>query len=82
MTKECPVIMNNAAVTVVKFGDTKVQFPAIGDGVKTVKVKFVKGRYILAEKSEPEEVDIKVESTEAESETEQAEEMKAIMEEE
>lgn len=75
MTKECPVIINNAAVTVVKFDNTEVQFPSIGTDAKTVKVKFAKGKYTLVGDSEPE-----VKSEPAEVEPEQAEEMKAIEE--
>ena len=29
MTKQCPVILNNKAVTVVKFDNIEIQFPSI-----------------------------------------------------
>lgn len=80
MTKECTVIINNDAVTVVKFGDKKIQFPAIGKDVKTVKVKYVKGKYSIEDKA-----DSKVEAVEPEIEadtTEQVDEMKTIIEDE
>ena len=47
MIKECPVIFNNDSVSVVKFGDTEIQFPAIGKEAKTVKVEYEDGKYSI-----------------------------------
>lgn len=48
MIKECPVIINNDAVTVVRFEDTDVQFPSIHKDVKKVNVKYDNGKYSIA----------------------------------
>ncbi len=45
MVKECKIILNNSAVTVVKFGDVEVQFPHIDTEFDTVKVSFENGKY-------------------------------------
>jgi hypothetical protein len=45
MVKECQVITNNDAITVVRYGDTDIQFPAIGRKTATVKVLFKDGKY-------------------------------------
>lgn len=47
MIKECPVILNNESVSVVKFDNTEVQLPPIGKDVKTVKVEREDGRYSI-----------------------------------
>lgn len=47
MIKECPVILNNDSVSVVKFGDTEIQFPAIRKEAKTVKVEYEDGKYSI-----------------------------------
>ena len=47
MIKECPVILNNDSVSVVKFGNTEIQFPAIGKEAKTVKVECEDGKYSI-----------------------------------
>ena len=39
MIKECPVIKNNSAITVVKFGDTEVQFSSIMKDAKSFLLK-------------------------------------------
>ena len=45
MVKECPVIMNNDAVTVVRFDGNDIQFPSVGqEGAKTLNVKFENGK--------------------------------------
>ena len=49
MIKECPVILNNEAVTVVKFGDTEVQFSSIMKDEKTVNVKYENGKYSIVD---------------------------------
>ncbi len=38
MVKECKVILNNDALTVVRYDDKDIQFPAIGRKAATVKV--------------------------------------------
>lgn len=52
MIKECPVIENNDAVTVVKFGNTDVQFSSIAKDAKTVKVKYDNGKYSIVNHEE------------------------------
>ena len=51
MIKECIVELNNDVVTVVRFGDIKIQFPSIHDNSK--KKVFVEsdenGRYRIVE---------------------------------
>lgn len=69
MIKECPVIENNDAVTVVRFGDTDVQFSSIAKDAKTVKVKYDNGKYSIVdpdpivdesvEVTEPVKIDVK-----------------------
>ena len=49
MIKECPVILNNEAVTVVKFGDVSVQFPSIKKDEKTVFVKYKNEKYSIVD---------------------------------
>ena len=48
MVKECPVIINNDAVTVVRFDGNDIQFPSVGqEGIKTLNVKFENGNYSI-----------------------------------
>lgn len=56
MVKECTVILNNEAVTVVKFGDVSVQIPSIKKDVKTVFLKYENERYSIVD-GMPEESD-------------------------
>lgn len=49
MVKECPVILNNEAVTVVRYGEVNVQFPSIKKDAKTVFVDYIDGRYIIVD---------------------------------
>lgn len=39
MLKECKVLLNNEAVTVIQYDDIQVQIPAIGRKTAVVKVK-------------------------------------------
>ena len=48
--KECPVILNNDAVTVIQYGDKKVQIPSIKKNAKTVMVEYKGGHYCVVEK--------------------------------
>ena len=50
MVKECPVLVNNDQVTVVKFNNTDVQFPSIKKNCKSVFVNFENGKYSIVEK--------------------------------
>lgn len=50
--KECPVILNNDAVTVIQYGDKKVQIPSIKKDVKTVMIDYKDGHYTVAKKQE------------------------------
>ena len=45
MIKFCPVIKNNAAITVFDFDGMIVQVPAIGRKADRVNVKFEDGKY-------------------------------------
>lgn len=56
MTKQCPVILNNKAVTVVGFDDIEIQFPSVNKDVKTVFVKYENGKYTIVENIEEEKV--------------------------
>ena len=57
MTKECEVILNNDAVTVVKFDGKEIQFPSIHKNAKTVFVKVDNGTYSIVGKMENESKD-------------------------
>lgn len=55
MIKECPVIINNDAVTVVRFDGNDIQFPSVNrEGVKTLNVKFENGIYSIVDRAETE----------------------------
>ena len=45
MIKECQVITNNDAITVVRCGETDIQFPSIKRTASTVKVLIKDGKY-------------------------------------
>lgn len=45
MVKNCKVLINNGYVTVILFGETKVQIPAINKDVDTVRIRYQDGRY-------------------------------------
>ena len=45
MVKECLVKINNEAITVVRYGDTDIQFPSIHKDVNTVFVAYEGGKY-------------------------------------
>lgn len=62
MTKECKVILNNSAVTVVKFGEVEVQLPSIQRDAKKVFVKFENDRYAVVDKLDEPEVQTKKKS--------------------
>lgn len=48
MIKQCPVIINNGAVTVIKFGDIDVQLTYCNKkDIKTLNVKFENGQYSI-----------------------------------
>lgn len=58
MTKLCTVILNNEAVTVVKFDNIEVQLPSIHKDVKSVYVKYDNNRYTVVENIEDEKEEI------------------------
>lgn len=65
MVKECPIILNNEAVTVVDFNGVHIQFPSIKKDVATIPVYKENGKYLLekpveakVENSEPAIVEI------------------------
>ena len=62
MTKECTVLLNNSAVTVVKFGEVEVQLPSIQRDAKKVFVKFENDRYAVVNKLDEPEVQTKKKS--------------------
>lgn len=47
MVKNCPVIKNNAAITVFTFDGSPVQIPSIGYKADVIKVKFEDGKYTV-----------------------------------
>jgi len=47
MIKFCPVIKNNAAITVFNYDGVIVQVPAIGRQADRVKVRFEDGKYTV-----------------------------------
>lgn len=59
MVKECPIILNNEAVTVVDFNGVHIQFPSIKKNVTTIPVYKENGKYSLEKPA-----DIKIENTE------------------
>ena len=61
MIKECKVLLNNSAVTVVRFDDRDVQLPPIGRKANTVFVRFENGRYEIADGSKAVESNIQEE---------------------
>ena len=50
MVKECLVKINNEAITVVRYGDTDIQFPSIHKDVNTVFVNYEGGKYFIVDK--------------------------------
>ena len=62
MIKECAVLLNNSAVTVVKFGEVEVQLPSIQRDAKKVFVKFENDRYAVVDKLDEPEVQTKKKS--------------------
>lgn len=51
MVKECLVTINNEAITVVRYGDTDIQFPSIHKDVNTVFVSYEGGKYFIVDKN-------------------------------
>ena len=47
MVKQCPVLLNNRAVTVFRFDDIEVQAPAIKREARFVMVKFDGAHYTV-----------------------------------
>lgn len=47
MVKECLVVLNNEAVTVVRYDGKDIQFPAINKDVKKVSVNYENGKYSI-----------------------------------
>lgn len=49
MIKDCRVILNNEAVTVVRYDDIDIQFPSIHKESKYVRVLFQDGKYRIVD---------------------------------
>lgn len=49
MIRKCPVLLNNDHVTVVRFDDIDIQFPAMGAITEYVNVLFEDGKYTVVE---------------------------------
>ena len=49
MVKECKVLINNDAVTVIEYDDIKVQVPSIHRIANTVKVLYKNGKYTVVD---------------------------------
>ena len=52
MIKECPILINNAIATVVKYDNIEIQFPKVQENTKTVFVKFDNGKYTIVNSQE------------------------------
>lgn len=65
MIKECNITINNEEVTVVEFGDVKIQFPSIKKEAKSIFVEYDNGKYSIVEskKACPDVEDIIVEKS-------------------
>lgn len=59
MVKECLVILNNEAVTVVRYDDIDIQLPSIHKDAKTVFVNYENGRYSIVDESFAEKETVK-----------------------
>ena len=55
MIKYCRVLLNNSAVTVVRYGDIDVQLPPIGKHADLVAVKYENGKYEVVNNEENKE---------------------------
>ena len=51
MIKECPVIITNDAISVVKYDNIEIQFPSLGK-LKSVFVEFKDGKYSIVKNLE------------------------------
>lgn len=49
MIKDCRVILNNEAVTVVRFGNIDIQFPSVHKETKFVRVLYQGGKYRIVD---------------------------------
>lgn len=49
MVKECIVTLNNEKVTIVKYGNIDIQFPAIHKEAEKLLVKCENGKYTIVE---------------------------------
>lgn len=63
MIKECKVLLQNEAVTVVRFDDIEVQLPTRNNKSKTVFVKCEDGKYTIVEGNIPTEKKINKKTT-------------------
>lgn len=51
MVKECSVILNNEAVTVVKYDGKDIQFPSIHKDAKKIFVNYENGKYSIVDEN-------------------------------
>lgn len=49
MIKDCRIVLNNEAVTVVRFDDIDIQFPSIHKDAKSVRVLYQGGKYSIVD---------------------------------
>jgi len=49
MIQKCPVLLNNEAVTVIKYDNVEVQVPSIERDAQYVNVSFENGKYTVVE---------------------------------
>lgn len=67
MVKECPVIMSNECVTVVRYDGIDIQLPSVGKDAKSVLIiKHSNGSYQIADSAEPVDADGDGEQSESE----------------
>lgn len=69
MVKECPVIINNDCVTVVRYDGIDIQFPSVGKDTKSVFVtKHSNGSYHITDSIKAETVDADFEQPKTDTE--------------
>ena len=70
MVKECPVIISNECVTVVRYDGIDIQLPSIGKDAKSVLIiKHSNGSYQIVDSAEPVDADDDGEQPESEQPT-------------
>lgn len=79
MIKECKVLVNNGAVSVVDYDGKHIQFPALPSNTKTVFVKCESGKYHICDGEEEEKKTIKKKTTPAAKPAEETKPAEEVM---